>query len=419
MTLKNLVDCFSLYEPSSWYTSFALLDSGLKLGIDILLPALLLSLIASFLPSSYLRESVAGGELPSYIDVFSPFTPHSLALSSLPPHATYDAAHHSLFSNFDRKYLARCIVLSMFSPITIDLLFRNFAPILFQITSRLRMVLSSHKGPDISTKLFLAERVLMGRAIRRHSYDLYLPPKASDAVKLDCIQSLLFFPGFGIDHSAYADVASRISDNGIPVAVASLEPFRLAHKGLGGGMDDVKRLIHLAGRDIVQHYKQVHEESQRNIIVEWALGGHSMGGYNALQLAEVLQSNDGKTPSVLLHDGSISRIGQKVVAWAAGTDIEGFPDLSHAGSKLPLRVLILLASKDRFARISSHQQKHRILSKLPKKSRLDTIKGGNHSGFASYDKSSQDDSFNGLREISRESQQKAASFRTINFLLDK
>lgn len=430
MTLKSLVDCFSLYDPSAWKASLELLDSGLKLGMDILLPALLLSLVASFLPSSRLGGTDAVGGLPSYTNVFSPYTPHSLALSSLPPHATSDAVvDYSLFSNFDPNYLVRCIVLSMFSPITIDILFRNFAPVTSTLLSRLQTVLSSHKGPDISTKLFLSERVQLGRAIRRHAYDLYFPPKVSDAIKLNCIQSLLFFPGFGIDRSAYADVSSRISDEGIPVAVVSLEPFRLAHKSLGGGMNDVRRLIQLAGQDIVQqHYKHhVHkdkfgsetksDERRRSIIIEWAIGGHSMGGYNALQLAEVLQSNDGKPPSVLLHDGSLSRIGRKIVAWAAGTDVNLFPDLSHAGSSLQLEVLILLASKDSIARILSHQQKRRILSRLPKKSRLGTIKGGNHSGFASYE--SQTSPFDGLREISLESQHEATSFQTTSFLLNK
>ena len=428
MTLKSLVDCFSLYDPSAWKASLALLDSGLKLGMDILLPALLLSLVASFLPSSCLGGTYAVGGLPSHTNVFSPYTPHSLALSSLPPHATSDAVNYSLFSNFDPNYLVRCIVLAIFSPITIDLLFRNFAPVTSTLLSRLQTVLSSRKGPDISTKLLLSERVQIGRAIRRHAYDLYFPPKESDAIKLNCIQSLLFFPGFGIDRSAYADVASRISDKGIPVAVVSLEPFRLAHKSLGGGMNDVRRLIQLAGQDIVQqHYKHVHkdkfgsenksDEIRRSIIIEWAIGGHSMGGYNALQLAEVLQSNDGKPPSVLLHDGSLSRMGRKIVAWAAGTDVNLFPDLSHADSSLQLEVLILLASKDGIARILSRQQKRRILSRLPKKSRLGTIKGGNHSGFASYE--SQTSPYDGLREISLESQHKAVSFQTASFLLDK
>ena len=181
-------------------------------------------------------------------------------------------------------------------------------------------------------------------------------------------------------------------------------------------MNDVQRLIQLAEQDVVAYEEKIknkeHYDERRHaesIIVEWALGGHSMGGYNALQLAEVLQSSDG------LHNlSSTSKMSHKIVAWAAGTDVNGFPDLSNGVSLVQLRVFILLASNDKFARITSLQQKHRIISKLPTKSRLETIKGGNHCGFASYPESSID----GLREISLEAQHEAASSWTIKFLLE-
>ena len=159
-----------------------------------------------------------------------------------------------------------------------------------------------------------------------------------------------------------------------------------------------------------------NEERDGNIIVEWALGGHSMGGYNALQLAEELIKTD--PPSVLLHDGSISRVGSQIVAWAAGTLVEGVPNLLEIGSPSPLRIFILLASNDKFAKFSSQQQKHQLLSKLPKTSRLETIQGANHSGFASYDAASKKGSaFDGPRDIPLEDQHKEASSRTARFLL--
>jgi len=314
-----------------------------------------------------------------------------------------------------------------------DLLFHHFAPIFIQVFSRLKVVLMSHKGPDASTKAALLERVRAGRVVRRHAYDLYLPPKTTDA-KLDPITSLLFFPGFGIHHSAYADVASQISDYGIPVTVVSLEPLRLAHLKLGGGMDDVRSLIKSAGKEVVEYCKNNMQENnldiegnsggniKGNIIVEWAIGGHSMGGYNTLQLAEELVQPDCEPPLVLLDDGSTSRVGSQIVVWAAGNIVESVPNLRKAESSLPLRVLILLASNDSIAKFSSRQQKRDFLSKLPKKSRLDTIKGGNHSGFASYDTTREKSStflINGLRDIPLKSQQEEAARRTANFLLTK
>ncbi|KAL7439929.1 hypothetical protein ACHAXH_004545, partial [Discostella pseudostelligera] len=413
-SLRNVVECFRFYDASTWNANLELLDRGIKVGVDMLLPALLLSLVGSLLPTSQtVDKMIPVSGLPPLIGAFSPYTYHSLALSSPPS----DAQQLSFMLDFDPSYFMRCMILSVISPTAIDLLLHYFAPILIQTLSRLRAVLLSRKSPDDSTKEALGERVRMGRAVRRQAFDLYFPPNDAGDTRRDFIPSLLFFPGFGVHHSSYADVASRISDYGIPVAVASLEPLRLAHKKLGGGMDDVRRLIWLAGEELVMHYKRLHLDEK--VVIEWALGGHSMGGYNALQLAEVLQASNGQVNSVSLKDGSISRLGAKIVAWAAGTNAQSFPDLRDATL---LRVLILTASNDSIASISSPQQKQQLLSKLPKRTRLIKINGGNHSGFASYDDASNKSgtmSVNGPRHISLELQQKEASRLTASFLLQK
>lgn len=417
--LKNIVDCFRSYDPSEWDPPLELLDSGIKLGMDILLPALLLSLIGSFLPSSSLSLGKSIDGSPSYlINAFAPYAAHSSGLSLQTP------ATNRLLSNFDLPYFLRLTALSILSPTTMDIVFHHFAPILIKTFSRLKFVLTSRKGPDASAKAAILERVRSGRLIRRHAYDLYLPSKASNEKVLDNpITSLLFFPGFGLAHSAYADVASKISDYGIPVAMVSLEPMRLAHQKLGGGMDDVRRLIKSAGKEVVRYYKLSQKDNSMDttdggIVVEWEIGGHSMGGYNALQLAEELQTNN-ELPSITLNDGSISRVGSQIVAWAAGSMVQGVPNLRQA---LPLRVLVLLASRDSIAKITSTSSRRELLSKLPAKSKLDTIKGGNHSGFASYDTASKKSStflMNGPRDIPLEVQHEEASSRTARFLLNK
>jgi hypothetical protein len=407
------VECFRYYDASTWNANLVLLDAGIKLLMEMLRPALLLSIIGSLLPTSpTVGEHIPVGGLPPFIHVFSPYTFPSLALSAAPQTCTPSSSKYDF--EFDLSYFMRCLALSVMSPSAIDVLFHKFSPILIQTLARLRVMLMSRKGPDRSTKEALAGLVRVGRAIRRQSYDLYLPPQNnSDSTKREFISSILFFPGFGVDHSAYADVASRISDSGIPVAVVSLEPLRLAHKNLGGSLDDVKRLIQVAGEDLIMHYKRFHADGK--FVFEWSLGGHSMGGYNALQLAESLKKNL-DMHSVLLRDGSKCRIGSNIIAWAAGTVAQSFPDLCDASS---LRVLILLASGDPFASISSPQQRHLLLSKLPKRTRFVTIRGGNHSGFASYDEASKTSGINGPRRITLESQQAEASRLTTNFLLRK
>ena len=350
--------------------------------------------------------------------------------------------HQSLLSNFDPLYLLRLTVLSIISPVSIDVIFRHFTPIMMQALSRLRVVLKSRKGPDASTKVALLEQVKAGRVVQRHGYDLYLPPRQTMSIGTkkfsSIIKSLIFFPGFGIHHEAYADVAIQIAEYGIPVAVVSLEPLRLAHAKFGGSTDDVRRITKSASKDVVWYYKRNHilnnndviddkdnsvEQKDESIIVEWEIGGHSMGGYNALQLAkDLLQSKD-VPPSIKLKDGSVSRIGSHIVVWAAGNMVEIVPYLQSPATSSPsqLRVLILLGSNDNIAKFTSHQHKRQLLSRLPRKSKMETIKGGNHSGFASYDEASERSStflMNGPRDITLKSQHEQASRRTVDFLLN-
>jgi len=397
-----------------------------------MIPSLLLCLVGSVLPSPSLGGSIDTDGLHSFllqksmVDAFSPYTS---ALASSPPTLTYSGKiQHSLMSNFDLPYLLRLLTLSIISPVTLDALFNYFTPVLIQVFSRLRFILLSRKGPDASTKAALLQRVQTGRAVRRHGYDLYLPPKSRDAADLELITGLIFFPGFGIHHSAYADIIGRISDCGTPVIVVSLEPLRQAHRALGAGVDDVRRLIKSGGKEVANYYKHMRGEYNgtnsisntvidRNIVVEWAIGGHSMGGYGALQITDELMKSS--LPSILLHDGSITRVGSQIVAWAAGTDVEGVPNLLENGSSSPPSILVLLASNDKIAKFSSQQQKFLLLSKLPKTSRLETIKGGNHSGFASYDTAAKNSPFDGPRDIPLEAQHEEASSRTTRFLLSK
>ena len=82
-SLENIVECFRFYDASVWNANLELFESGLKLGMDILLPALLLSLVGSILPTSV----CVGGPIPvcgfpPFLDAFSPYTSHSSALSS-------------------------------------------------------------------------------------------------------------------------------------------------------------------------------------------------------------------------------------------------------------------------------------------------------------------------------------------------
>ena len=326
-------------------------------------------------------------------------------------------------------------MLSLISPLSLDVIFNRIRPILYQVLQRFKVVLQSRKRADHSTRVQLREKIKEGRVLQRHAYDLYLPSKegSSDDATSDSnpIKCLLFFPGFGIHHTAYADVASLISQYGIPVAVVSLEPLRLAHGKLGGSIQDVRRILKSAGKDVVKYYKQndinkAKKKDDKIIILEWDLGGHSMGGYNSLQLAQVLQQSDDDHLTIKLSqkDESLSRIGSQIIVWGAGNLVESVPNLqtSISSDESSLRVLILLGLNDDIAKFTSHRQKRDLFRKLPRRSRMQTIKGANHSGFASYDEASKKSStflLNGIRDITLKDQQKETARRTANFILNQ
>lgn len=380
----------------------------------MLVPTIAIILIGSILPSSTTT--------PASINYDGLLT--SSLVDSFSPHAS-QAAHISLppsTSIIDMSYIGRLFTLSIFSPVTFDILFRHFLPITRITLRRLVVVLGSRKAADTRAKAILSQRLREGRAKRRRGYDLYFPPKQVDKLGIKqrgkvLIPSLFFFPGFGIDHVAYSDLAARISDEGIAVAVISLEPLRLAHKALGGGIDEIRRFVRVAGKDISKYYK----DDSSPLIIEWNIGGHSMGGYNSLQLAEDIM-NQSEVPSVILKNKkSVSRIGSDIVVWAAGNIVDGVPNL-RINKRPPLRVLVLNGSNDGIVQMSP-QQKRALLSRLPKSTtELRSIKGANHSGFASYDtasKSSSTFAMNGPRTISVEAQHHEACSRTTRFLLDR
>ena len=411
-----MVRCFASYDPA-WSQPLELLSCGMKLGLTMLVPAITLTILGSILPSPALTtlsiDDFAGRLSPSIVASFSPYIPQTSGLAL--------QATSSSNNIIDTQYIGRLCTLSLLSPVTYDILFHHFLPIMRMTLTRLMVVVMNRKGGDASAKAIISQRVSSGRVKRRRGvYDLYLPQN-DEKLRIKrggktLVPSLILFPGFGIHHSAYAEVAARLSDSGVAVAVVSLEPLRLAHEALGGGIDDVRRIIRLAGEDVSRYYYNYSE-----LIIEWSVGGHSMGGYNSLQLAEAILIEQ-ETPSVVLKNKkSVSQIGLDIVVWAAGNLVDIVPKL-RINKRPPLRVLILNGENDGIVKMDA-KLKRQLLSKLPKSTtELRTIKGANHSGFASYDTASKKSttfSFNGERTITLNEQHEEVCSQTVRFILDR
>lgn len=459
---QKLMRCFAIYEAETWDPLLESYKEGTKLAWDMLIPTLLLGLWGARSSPSSMTAAIGGVDHESLVRTLSPY----LLVAPWDSPAT-SSTSAGILPTMDPSLLLRFYLLSLLSPVPFHILSRHFLPICRALIVRLAVVFSNHRGPDRSASNELAARVSSGRVVRRHDYDLFLPPPTTSLPEEDAngatisrarsgvsngalaygkaqlgrrnmqrVPALLFFPGYGIHHAAYASVASRLSDAGITVAVVSLEPFRLAHDLLGAGMKDVLRLIALAGRDVVRHrHGATHNQSVpevQPVAVEWALGGHSMGGYAALQLGEELlrmrDVGDEDHICKIWNDGSIARLSNQLVIWGAGTLAGGFPRLvddspssDRRSSRLesirtlpPLSVLILLASNDPIASLPKDKgERMAVLSKLPRDTTvLHTIEGGNHGGFASY----KDSGFDGPRDIPLEVQHVEACSQTVRFL---
>ena len=260
-----------------------------------------------------------------------------------------------------------------------------------------------------SAKNLLVERIRVGRASRLANCDVYYPPLSSSGEKKAKV-GFVFYPGALVDRTAYSPVATMLSDRGIMVVVANLEPTRLLMTAYNINLrEKVMRMINdalfLGGEGIWE-------------VEEWSIGGHSMGCFAAITAVAQEMSSTIK----------------KVVLYGTGA----YPDETYADSP-PLRdavgvnVLVMNGSEDLIATstLLSGPEKEKIFKeKMPpllpanKSACSDgggytirkTIDGGNHAGCASYGPQAFP-LLDGTRTITLDEQQKMTSRLTADFLL--
>jgi hypothetical protein len=197
----------------------------------------------------------------------------------------------------------------------------------------------------------LSERIKQQRAYRTRRYDVYLPPSVPPG---RAMEALLFLPGFGVEHVAYAESAARLADAGLVVVVVSAEPLRVASKELGFASSRI--------RDIPYHVCR-----ELDIPLSWSVMGHSLGSFTATHVSLELDI-------------------PRVVLWGSAPMDDLIADLSSSNK----RVLILQGSEDKVMefmvpdeQVRQHQTE-KFYRKLPRNTTTKVIEGGNHKGFGSY-----------------------------------
>lgn len=194
----------------------------------------------------------------------------------------------------------------------------------------------------------LQEQLDSQMAHRRRRYDVYLPSNQND----NATKGVLFLPGALVEHSAYSEIATKLSQDGnLLVVVISLEPTLISD--------------FLSTSEFRAIQRKVQKEHRR--VTEWTIAGHSFGAKRAVELAEELNFS-------------------KVVLWGFG--IGGLYSLPLL-KKLPesTHCLILNGSKDGFIIDQMLRVGGRIEdceASLPSNVRHTLIQGGSHQYFATY-----------------------------------
>eukprot|EP00542_Grammatophora_oceanica_P014373 CAMPEP_0194043400 /NCGR_PEP_ID=MMETSP0009_2-20130614/15040_1 /TAXON_ID=210454 /ORGANISM="Grammatophora oceanica, Strain CCMP 410" /LENGTH=378 /DNA_ID=CAMNT_0038687593 /DNA_START=6 /DNA_END=1142 /DNA_ORIENTATION=- len=268
----------------------------------------------------------------------------------------------------------RLLLAAVLSPWSLGLLATSVIPTMVSFASGFANLTQNRIPPLPSAISTLQERIESGRAYRYRRYDVYLPPKEELTTTLGGVDPqrqheqtespsspslLFFFPGMLVHHTAYSEVASKLSDHGILVVVLSMEPIRLGvFGGLGASPKRLRKILRQLGDTVVG----MTSDSK------FALGGHSLGAFTAMKLASQ-EDDELMKPSHLF-------------LWGASPNFESVhTDISSTS----VPCLLVQASKDNLCTPSSKDVLQRFHDRLPKSTTVfHNIFGGAHHQFGSY-----------------------------------
>ena len=260
-----------------------------------------------------------------------------------------------------------------------------------------------------SARNLLVQLISVKKAQRLDTCDVYYP---KTTIERKARVGLIFYPGALVDRTAYAPIAHKMAEEGIFVVIANLEPFRLVCSLKSYNIkENVMRMVSDSLLLGAQDGSGLWE------VENWAIGGHSMGGSQALASCV----------------NEMSSTMKKVVLWGVGT----YPHPTMHACK-PLRemtsdvdVLVLNGSNDRIISVFGGKDGGKVADEMEEKLPLRgdnesvsgqgrtfyvTIDGGNHSGCAHYGPQTYP-ALDGNRTITLEQQQDRMAKLTADFLL--
>ena len=255
-----------------------------------------------------------------------------------------------------------------------------------------------------SARNLLLERIISGRARRMARCDVYYPESQNG--EKNARAGFIFYPGALVDRTAYAPIASQLSDLGVLVCVANLEPYRL-----------IADMMNYKIRQEVMHMLNdaLLKGDGTWTVDEWSIGGHSFGAH----IATIAVTNE-------FHSTV-----KTMVLWGSAS----YPTRSFCPYRKTLRdlgdmkVLVLNGSEDAIAESWAFgaNKLEEFVAKMPPAfdkgneaaaayTRVVTIEGGNHAGCAHYGPQTYPIP-DGTRKITLDEQQSQMANLTAKFLL--
>ena len=335
----------------------------------------------------------------------------TLALT-LPINTTYSHSHTHPPS------MKKLLLPILCSPYTLATCSKKIASQISIFINRYRMWKILRIEPDEEAMVCLERGMSRNEIIRTKMFDVYFPPisrhndNPGDTIQQQNEKNqkgIIILPGAFVNHASYSNIAKKISEKGIIAVVLSMEPLRLACKGMGADFSDIRNAMSLVQKGWIKRTTGSGKINCNCGSIEWSIGGHSLGAYSAMKLSTKLKNylvNQKKCQKTL-----------KVVIWAAGDTLRYVPDLSKHQHQL--EALVILGSNDAYCDFSSTNKKRVLLpsflSKLPRNRTCTFIEGGTHNNFASY---SGPVEYNGIPGISKNRQHNLVVNETTNFLLN-
>ena len=292
-------------------------------------------------------------------------------------------------------------------------LFAGIPYVLFRIftTKMAKTVLNNRQDAFKSAKNLLMERIACGRVQRMERCDVYYPSASEGCTERRAKCGLVFYPGALVDRAAYAPIATKLSEAGILVVIANLEPNRFIDTFNNYNLkEEVMRTI---------AHSILLCENGAWTVDKWALGGHSLGGHIALAAVA----------------NELSSTITKIVMWGVRSYPQGpnYPCKSLKDNK-NVQVLVVNGSNDAIINSTKFSGTDKFVDfeeKMPPRCHLPlteafkkkdaytfmvTVEGGNHAGCAHYGPQ-KFPSEDGIRTITLEVQQDKFAKATADFLL--